>query len=107
MPQYFLFSGAQMNLEVNIVYFYPIREITGRAEEKVEVDENATVEMLLGILSKKYGKEFERFAYSGVNQKGLQIIFLLDEENVQNLEGLKTKLRNGCTVTLLPPIAGG
>jgi MoaD family protein len=96
-----------MNLEVNIVYFYPIREITGKADEKVEVDESATLEVLLDILSKKYGKEFERFVYSGVKQKGLRIIFLLDEENVQNLEGPKTRLRNGCTVTMLPPIAGG
>jgi MoaD family protein len=107
MSQYFFFSGAQMNLEINTIYFYPIREMTGKSEEKVEVDVGATVEVLLDILSKKYGEEFERLVYSGVKQKGLRIIFLLDEENVQNLEGLKTKLRDGCTVTMLPPIAGG
>jgi MoaD family protein len=94
-------------LEVKIVYFNPIRGITGRAEEKIKVDEGSTLRSLLEILSQKYGKEFEKFAYSGIRQAGLRVIFLLDDESVQNLEDLDTKLRNGCTVTILTPLAGG
>jgi MoaD family protein len=96
-----------MVLKVKIVYFYPIREITGKEEEPLEVEDSATVETVLDSLSKKYGKEFENYVYSGVKQNGLRIVFLMDEENVQNLQGLATKLKEGCTITMLPPLAGG
>ena len=102
-----MFIGAQIGLEVNIRYFYPLRVIAGRYEDKVEVDAGTTVENLLGFLSKMYGEEFERYVYSGIRQKGLPVIFLLDGRNVLQWEGLKTKLVNGCILTIMPPIAGG
>jgi MoaD family protein len=94
-------------LQVYIRYFHPLRKITGIAEDKVRVDKDTTIEDLLGILSKQYGEEFERYVHSGVKQKGLPVIFLLNGKNVLNLEGLKTKLCDDCTLTMMPPIAGG
>ena len=102
-----MFKGAPIGLEVTIRYFHPLRKITNSAEDKVSVDQESTVEDLISILSKKYGVEFERFVGSGVNQKGLPIIFLLNGQNVLNLEGFKTKLCDGCILTIMPPVAGG
>lgn len=96
-----------MFLKVTVRYLYPIREVTGTSEEKIEVDESSSVEDLLHILSKKYGESFERYVYSGTKHQGIPIILLLDEENIQSLEGLKTKLTNGSELTIIPPIAGG
>jgi MoaD family protein len=104
--RYHLCVGVK-KLEVKAVYLNPLRRITGIAEEKFEVGESSTMEDLLTLLSKKYGPEFENFVFSGIKQPGLRIIFLLNETNVLNLEGLNTKLMDGCTVTLLPPLAGG
>ena len=94
-------------MEVNIRYFYPLRDLTGMMEEKVQVNEGIAMEALLSILSSKYGADFERYIYSGVKQKGLKVVFLLDGMNILQLQGLKTKLVNGCTVTMMPPVAGG
>ena len=96
-----------MFLEVSVRYLYPIREVTGKSEEKIEVDEGTSVEGLLILLSEKYGAAFERYVNSGVKQRGIPIILLLDEKNIQLLEGLKTKLTNGSELAIIPPIAGG
>ena len=76
-------------------------------EEKVQVNEGTTMEALLSSLSRKYGGDFERYIYSGVKRKGLKVVFLLDGMNILQLQGLETKLVNGCTVTMMPPVAGG
>ena len=94
-------------MEINIRYFHPLRKITGSAEDKLNVDKDTTVEDLIIILSKKYGEEFEKFVRSGVKQKGLPVIFLLNGQNVLNLDGLRTKLCDGCILTIMPPVAGG
>jgi len=65
------------------------------------------VEDLLDILSSRYGERFKKYACTGISRKGLPIIFLLDGINIIQLKGLKTQLRGGCTVTMMPPIAGG
>lgn len=76
-------------------------------DEKVRVDEGSTVGDLLSALSTRYGGDFERYIYSGVKRKGLKIVFLLDGRNILQLQGLATKLADGCTITMMPPVAGG
>ena len=94
-------------MEINIRYFYPLRDMTGIAEEKIRLNSGTTMELLLESLSRKYGEDFEKYIYSGVKRKGLKIIFLLNGTNILQLQGLKTKLVNGSTVTMMPPVAGG
>ena len=102
-----MFKGAPIALEVKVRYGHPLRKITRSSEDKMIVDKETTVEDLIRMLSKKYGEEFEIFVSSGVKQKGLPVIFLLNGQNVLNLEGLKTKLCDGCVLTIMPPVAGG
>ena len=94
-------------MEVTVRYLNPLREVTKISEEKVEVKEGDSVEDLVHMLSKKYGSGFDRYAYSGVKQEGIPILILVDGQNVQSLEGAKTKLRQGNVITIIPPIAGG
>ncbi len=96
-----------MTLEINVRYSHKLREIAGKREETVNIGEQATLEDLLSTLSKNYGDEFEKYLYSGVKGKGLPIVFLLDGKNVSQLKGLKTALHNECTITMMPPVAGG
>ncbi len=100
-------SDAWATLEINVRYSHKLREMAGKREETVEIEERATLEDLLCLLSKKYGAEFERYAYSGLKEKGLPIVFLLDGKNMSQLNGPETTLHKGCTVTMMPPIAGG
>jgi MoaD family protein len=94
-------------LEINVCYFYPLRDLTGKLKDKVSVDEGATVQDLLNMLSGRYGERFKEYVCSGISRKGLPIIFLLDGRNIIQLKGLRTHLREGCVITMMPPIAGG
>lgn len=92
---------------VTIRYLSVIREITGTREEVIEVDNGATVEDILKILSKKYGKSFKRMIRSGRDIRGLQIIYFIDGKNIANLEGFKTPVYNQSEFVIIPPVAGG
>lgn len=92
---------------VTIRYLSVIREITGTREEVIEVDNGATVEDILKILSKKYGKAFHRMIRSGRDIRGLQIIYFVDGKNIANIDGFKTLVHNQSELVIIPPVAGG
>ncbi len=92
---------------VTIRYLSVIRDITGTREEIIEVDKGVTVEEVLKILSKKYGKAFQRMIRSGRDIRGLQIIYFVDGKNITNLEGFKTTVHNQSELVIIPPVAGG
>ena len=92
---------------VTIRYLSVIRDITGTREEVIEVDNGVTIKDVLKILSKKYGKTFEKMIRSGRDIRGLQIIFFIDGKNITNLEGFKTTVQNQSELVIIPPVAGG
>ncbi|TRO56498.1 MoaD/ThiS family protein [Candidatus Bathyarchaeota archaeon] len=92
---------------VTIRYLSVIREITGTREEVIEVDNGATVEDVLKMLSKKYGKSFDRMIRSGRDIRGLQIIYFIDGKNIANLDGFKTAVNDESELVIIPPVAGG
>ena len=92
---------------VTIRYLSVVREITGTREEVIEVDNGATVEDVLKMLSKKYGKSFDRMIRSGRDIRGLQIIYFIDGKNIANLDGFKTAVNDESELVIIPPVAGG
>ena len=95
-------------MRVKVKFFASIREITGKKEEDVEVPDNTTVEELIEILSSKYGREFSDYVYderTGKPRDHLQ--FLIDGRSASTLQGLKTRLRDGCNFAIIPPVGGG
>jgi molybdopterin synthase sulfur carrier subunit len=94
-------------MEVTVRYFTLLRNLTGKREEQLSAKEDCTIEDILGLLSKKYGSEFEEYVHSGRERRGLRVLFFLDGRNIEGLDGLKTKLRAGSVLALMPPVAGG
>lgn len=94
-------------MEVTVRYFTIIRDITGTREEKIDAEEGSTVEDVLRILVKRYGKEFERYISSGRDHKGMKLLFFVDGRNVEGSDGFKTRLRSGNVLAIMPPVAGG
>jgi len=87
-------------------FFTRLREITGKPEEKLDIAEDATVNDVLETLIRKYGKDFREYLLSR-DESGLYLQFLIDGRNVTQLDGLKTKLRQGNTLAIIPPVGGG
>jgi molybdopterin synthase sulfur carrier subunit len=81
----------------------PLRTLTGGKDEVVAV--GATVAELIDELDKKHPGIKERL----LDEKGVRrfVNIYVGEEDVRFLEGLKTELKAGDTVSIVPAIAGG
>lgn len=88
-------------------FFTTLREITGKKEESVEFSKPANVESLLKQLSKKYGKDFDDYVFDELGNVRGHLQFLLNGQSVTTLKGLKTRLKDGDKLAVLPPVGGG
>lgn len=96
-------------LRIKIEYLGHIRNVIGSVrEEEVEIRNQALIIDLLMLLSEKYGESFKKAIYEplGADVKSNYIItvngYLLNQ-----LDGVKTKLKDGDYVALLPIVSGG
>jgi MoaD family protein len=94
-------------MEITVRYFTVLRKLTEKKQEKLNIKEDSTLEDLLALLTKRYGESFERYVSPRRVKKRVQMVFFLNGKDTAQADGLKTMLRNGDTVTLMPPIAGG
>jgi MoaD family protein len=95
---------------VTIKFFATFREITGKREEKMEIDQKETTILdILDRLSNEYGKSFKDFVFESSKRKSLrsQISVMVDGQSIMNLEKLRTRIKDGDTIAILPPISGG
>ncbi len=94
-------------MKITVQYFTVIRNITGKKEEALELLAETSVLKLLEQLIEKYGAAFQRMVQSGSNFPGLKVLFLVNGQNTENLGGLNTTLKNGDTLSIIPPLSGG
>ena len=94
-----------MNVEVK--FFTSLREITGKKTDKIQLENVITIEELLTLLSYKYGKNFREYIYDKKGKVQGFLSFLVNGKNINILEGFDTKLKQGDTIAILPPVGGG
>lgn len=97
-------------MQVKVRFFTSLREALGKKEEPLCFPDGTavTVDSVLKALSEKYGKTFAEYVYddkSGQPKGFLQ--FLVNGNSTSTLNGLKTPLRNGDVLAILPPVGGG
>ena len=96
-----------MTVKVTARFFATLREITGRKEEHVEFSKAVTVNSLLRQLSKKYGQEFDDYMFDELGDVRGHLQILVNGQSVTTMRGLKTQLKDGDQVAILPPVGGG
>jgi len=94
-------------MKVQVKFFTILREITGKKEEEVESSSAITVKELLTRLSKKYGVEFTDYVYNEKGGMRTRIHILINGRGIDEFQGLETKLKEGDTVAIFPPVGGG
>ena len=94
-------------MKVKILFFTNLREITRKKEEEIELLNTTTIEQLLNHISKKYGQLFIKYLYDERGDVRSHLTFLVNGINAENLQGNKTKLRDGDKLAILPPVGGG
>jgi len=94
-------------MKVQVKFFTTLREITGKKDEEVESSRTITVKELFTKLSKKYGTEFTDYVYDKKGDVRTYIQILINGRDIDIFQGLKTKLKEGDTVAIFPPVGGG
>ena len=97
-------------MEVKVRFFTNLREIVNKRQETLTftAGEKVTVDVVLKMLSQKYGNPFTEYVYNdktGQPKNFLQ--FLINGTSTSTLNGLETELKDGDVLAILPPIGGG
>jgi len=95
------------NIKVKVKFFTTLREIVGKKEDQIELSRSVTVGALLRQVSKTYGKEFQDYVFDELGNVRGHLHFLVNGKSITALQGLKTRLREGDQVAILPPVGGG
>jgi len=96
-------------LRIKVRYFTTLRELAGHAEEIFELENGECLGDLIEIVASKYGEEARLYLYTDEAQKIIDpsVRFLINGRDSKMLQGLKTKLEDGDTIAIIPPIGGG
>lgn len=94
-------------MKVTVKFFTTLREITDKREEEINFSKDFTVGELLEQLSKKYGRRFMDYVYDQKGNVQSYLQFLVNGRSITTREGLKTKLKEGDRVAIIPPVGGG
>jgi len=94
-------------MKIKVKFFTSLREITGKKEDEIQSSSVITLEELLAHLSKKYGREFIEYLYDEKGNVRKYIQILINGRGINVLQGFETKLKEGDTVAIFPPVGGG
>ena len=96
-------------LKVTVEYLGHIRNVLGsRRIEEVDAEDDSSVADLFTMLCEKHGETFKRAVYEpgGADVKS-NFIATVNGLLLNQLDGVKTKLRDGDHVVLMPVVSGG
>lgn len=94
-------------MEVTVRFFTVLRELTGYRQIKVKLDEKATLRDLLSQISTEFGEKFAEYIFDGKGEVKSHLQFLINEKNSTGLQGLRSELREGDVIAIIPPVGGG
>jgi len=94
-------------MKVTVKFFTTLREITGKRKEEIKSSEDLTVDKLLEELSKNHGRQFINYVYDETGKMRSYLQFLVNGRSITTMQGFKTKLREGDSVAIIPPVGGG
>jgi len=83
-----------MKTKVTVKYFSIHRDMTGKTEEEIQLDQGATLKDLLDRLIESYSRLKDAKDYTVISING-------------NFAEEKSKLKEGDVVALFPPVGGG
>ncbi len=94
---------------ITVKGFFNLREIIGDSREIELSAENATLRGMLACLARECGEEFTRVMFDpATGELRVENPILLNGRHYRNLSNrLDTPLREGDSVSIFPPVAGG
>ena len=93
-------------MKVKVKLFALYKEITGTKEIELDLPAKSTVLDLIKTIAKKY-PQLEKHLLLGRDEISDEPRIILNGRNIEWLKGSKTELKEGDTIALFPPAAGG
>ena len=97
-------AGLDERMRVTAEYAAQVKRAAGVGAETLDVDASCTVEQLVQAVAARHGDALRALLLTGDGRLHPSILVFLRGEQVRDGS---TPLRDGDTVTLLPPISGG
>jgi molybdopterin synthase sulfur carrier subunit len=98
----------QLLINIKVKIFAAFRDILGIKETELQLPSNVTVRSLVQTLSDKYSHgELERQVFDESGKVHKYVKILVNGRDVDFLEGPSTQLKDGDTLAMFPPVAGG
>ncbi|MHA2398877.1 MAG: MoaD/ThiS family protein [Promethearchaeota archaeon] len=94
-------------LNVKILFWSLLTDITGVEEISFLSDEGSDVETILGQLVLKFGSKFEEIVFKDSKNLSKYVLITINGEDIRSLDGLATKIQSEDEISLIPAIAGG
>ena len=94
-----------MTKTIEIKFLTRFLEITG--ERTTQIDDVNNISDLIDVLIKKYGEEFKEILWDDKGNLRDYLKVMLNGEDVRDIDGLDTLLKDGDQVVMFQTIAGG
>ncbi|MDI9619782.1 MAG: MoaD family protein [Candidatus Nezhaarchaeota archaeon] len=92
-------------MKVTVEVYGPLRNVLGWRSTILEVEDGSTLLTLLELITA--GKpDVKEMIMEGSNLKDY-VKVLVNGRDCRSLSGLKTKLEEGCVISVFPPAGGG
>ncbi len=96
-------------LKVRVEYLGHARSLVGnKREEQIELQNNASIGLLMTLLCEKYGEPFRNAIYeTGATDVKANFMITVNGNLLNQLDGVETKLKQNDRIVLMPVVSGG
>ena len=95
-------------MKVEVRYLGYIKNLLKRDKDSFELREGASISDLMSLLAEKYGEPFKKEVYeTGMEDLKTGFVLTVNGTLMGQLNGIKTKLREGDEVSLMSLATGG
>jgi len=93
--------------QVKIRFFGMLREMIGKREESLQIDDSSSISDLIKLLSTKHGKRFADFVFDQKGNLREGFAFAVNGDSLSESKLGSTKCSDVKEFVILPPISGG
>ncbi len=93
-------------MKVRVKFFTTLRELVGKREEEFEFDQPLELVDVLELLADRYGPKARDYLFEGGRVRDF-LQLLINGISATALKGLKTEVKDGDVIAIIPPVGGG